>query len=166
MRTSRPLRGLCTRHASSALPCSSTSLGGSISTLFIYGFCLLQGANLLSDGSEMLLEVLDPGLIGGAPFFRTARIPSTLERSRDEGGTPGMAGGIQSTFPSASFPSPSCACQHHRHLHYACPCFAPRACSRRAFFAFSRRLLRAHARGVCRCPQGYCCPSWGRCQMH
>lgn len=32
----------------------------------IYGYCLLQGANYLSDGSEMLLEILDPGLIGGA----------------------------------------------------------------------------------------------------
>ena len=31
----------------------------------IYGYCLLQGANYLSDGSEMLLEILDPGLIGG-----------------------------------------------------------------------------------------------------
>ena len=35
--------------------------------MVIYGYCLLQGAKLLSDGSEMLLEVLDPGLIGGAP---------------------------------------------------------------------------------------------------
>lgn len=33
--------------------------------MIIYGYCLLQGANLLSDGSEMLLEILDPGLIGG-----------------------------------------------------------------------------------------------------
>ena len=46
--------------------CSSTSLGGSIATIVIYGYCLLQGANYLSDGSEMLLEILDPGLIGGA----------------------------------------------------------------------------------------------------
>ena len=36
--------------------------------MVIYGYCLLQGAKLLSDGSEMLLEVLDPGLIGGAPL--------------------------------------------------------------------------------------------------
>ena len=35
--------------------------------MFIYGYCLLQGASLLSDGSEMLLEVLNPGLIGGEP---------------------------------------------------------------------------------------------------
>lgn len=47
---------------------SSTSFGGSISTIFIYGFCLLQGANYLADGSEMLLEILDPGLIGGGLY--------------------------------------------------------------------------------------------------
>ena len=33
--------------------------------MVMYGYCLLRGANVLSDGSEMLLEVLDPGLIGG-----------------------------------------------------------------------------------------------------
>lgn len=44
---------------------SSTSLGGTIATMFIYGYCLLQGATYLADGSEMLLEILDPGLIGG-----------------------------------------------------------------------------------------------------
>ncbi len=45
--------------------------------MLIYGYCLLQGANLLSDGSEMLLEILDPGLIGGAPCCLFAR-PSVL----------------------------------------------------------------------------------------
>lgn len=33
--------------------------------MLVYGYLLLQGANLLSDGSELLLEVLSPGLIGG-----------------------------------------------------------------------------------------------------
>jgi len=33
--------------------------------MLAYGFMLLKGANLLSDGSEMLLEVLNPGIIGG-----------------------------------------------------------------------------------------------------
>ena len=30
-----------------------------------YGYVLLKGAEYISDGSERLLEVLDPGLIGG-----------------------------------------------------------------------------------------------------
>ena len=32
---------------------------------FVYGFGLLQAANLIADGSELLLEVLSPGLVGG-----------------------------------------------------------------------------------------------------
>ncbi len=58
--------------------------------MVIYGYCLLQGANLLSDGSEMLLEILDPGLIGGAlsrlcacvqqPSLICSRIPTGLSR--------------------------------------------------------------------------------------
>jgi hypothetical protein len=38
------------------LPCSN-SLAGSISLIVAYGYILLQGANLISDGSELLLEV-------------------------------------------------------------------------------------------------------------
>ena len=33
--------------------------------MVVYGYVLLQGANLISSGSELLLEILDPGLIGG-----------------------------------------------------------------------------------------------------
>lgn len=33
--------------------------------MVFYGYILLQGANLISAGSELLLEILDPGLIGG-----------------------------------------------------------------------------------------------------
>mmetsp|Transcript_20031 Transcript_20031/g.47705 ORF Transcript_20031/g.47705 Transcript_20031/m.47705 type:complete len:548 (+) Transcript_20031:15-1658(+) len=45
-------------------PCSS-SFWGSIFLVCTYGYLLLQGANLISDGSELLLAVMDPGLIGG-----------------------------------------------------------------------------------------------------
>jgi len=48
----------------SGLPESDTVTG----TMFLmasYGYILLQGATLISDGSELLLEVLDPGIIGG-----------------------------------------------------------------------------------------------------
>ena len=46
------------------LPCSS-SVGGSLMLMLGYGYVLLKGAEYISDGSERLLEVLDPGLIGG-----------------------------------------------------------------------------------------------------
>ena len=55
----------CKPRLSGASTCSSTSLPGTVVLMVMYGYCLLQGANILSDGSEMLLEVLDPGLIGG-----------------------------------------------------------------------------------------------------
>jgi hypothetical protein len=35
--------------------------------MFTYGFFLLKGANFISDGSEHLLGVLSPGIIGGTP---------------------------------------------------------------------------------------------------
>ena len=49
------------------LLCSSSSTVGSICTMIAYGFLLLIGAKLLADGAELLLLVLDPGLIGGKP---------------------------------------------------------------------------------------------------
>eukprot|EP00850_Spirogloea_muscicola_P001943 SM000007S20903 [mRNA] locus=s7:782807:786568:+ [translate_table: standard] len=46
------------------LPCSST-LKGSCTLMLFYGYLLFKGAQLIADGSELLLEILDPGLIGG-----------------------------------------------------------------------------------------------------
>lgn len=39
----------------------------------MFGFVILSGANILSDGSELLLEILDPGLIGGENLHRCAK---------------------------------------------------------------------------------------------
>ena len=33
--------------------------------MIVYGYLLLRGAQLLSNGSELLLEVISPGIIGG-----------------------------------------------------------------------------------------------------
>ena len=33
--------------------------------MIVYGYLLLKGAQLLSSGSELLLEVISPGIIGG-----------------------------------------------------------------------------------------------------
>ena len=57
-------------------PCSS-SLSGSIFLTATYGFLLLKGANLISDGSELLLEVFDPGLIGGLLLPILGALPDT-----------------------------------------------------------------------------------------
>eukprot|EP01133_Synstelium_polycarpum_P000366 gene366-425_t len=45
-------------------PCSNTVMGMLILMAF-YGVLLAAGAKLISDGSELLLEILDPGIIGG-----------------------------------------------------------------------------------------------------
>lgn len=38
----------------------------------------LQGANLLSDGSELLLEILNPGIIGGVVLPILGALPDSL----------------------------------------------------------------------------------------
>ncbi|EIE26168.1 hypothetical protein COCSUDRAFT_61158 [Coccomyxa subellipsoidea C-169] len=58
-------------------PCSTT-LPGTIVLMLAYGFMLLQGANLLSDGSELLLEVLNPGIIGGLLLPILGALPDAL----------------------------------------------------------------------------------------
>ena len=37
--------------------------------MIVYGYLLLRGAQLLSNGSELLLEVISPGIIGGNVNF-------------------------------------------------------------------------------------------------
>ncbi|XP_047341988.1 sodium/calcium exchanger NCL-like [Impatiens glandulifera] len=46
------------------LPCTTTILGN-IFLILVYGFLMFQAATYLSSGSELLLEILGPGLIGG-----------------------------------------------------------------------------------------------------
>ncbi|KAE8076021.1 hypothetical protein FH972_014696 [Carpinus fangiana] len=48
------------------LPCTTTVLGN-VFLILVYSYLMFVGAKLLSDGSEILLEILGPGIIGG--FF-------------------------------------------------------------------------------------------------
>jgi len=45
-------------------PCSTNVLANII-LILMYGYILARAAKLLADGSELLLDILDPGLIGG-----------------------------------------------------------------------------------------------------
>ncbi|KAK9789557.1 hypothetical protein WJX73_004608 [Symbiochloris irregularis] len=58
-------------------PCSTTVVG-SVVLMLGYGYLLLQGANLLSDGSELLLEILSPGIIGGLVLPILGALPDAL----------------------------------------------------------------------------------------
>lgn len=46
------------------LPCTSSVLGN-IFLIVVYSYLMFLGAKFLSDGSEILLEILGPGIIGG-----------------------------------------------------------------------------------------------------
>lgn len=59
------------------LPDSDTVIGN-IFLMGAYGYTLLQGANQISDGSELLLEVLDPGLIGGLVLPVLGALPDSF----------------------------------------------------------------------------------------
>lgn len=59
------------------LPCS-TSIGGNIFLMLVYGTMLLVAAKLISDGSELLLQVLDPGIIGGLLLPILGSFPDAL----------------------------------------------------------------------------------------
>lgn len=59
------------------MPCS-VSLGGNAALLVIYGYMLLKAAQLLSDGSELLLTVMSPGVIGGLVLPILGAFPDAL----------------------------------------------------------------------------------------
>ncbi|KAJ0963079.1 hypothetical protein J5N97_028201 [Dioscorea zingiberensis] len=46
------------------LPCTTTVLGNLFLTI-VYGFMMFKAATFLSAGSELLLEILGPGIVGG-----------------------------------------------------------------------------------------------------
>ncbi|XP_061349649.1 sodium/calcium exchanger NCL [Gastrolobium bilobum] len=46
------------------LPCTTTVLGN-LFLIIIYGFLMFKAATYLSSGSELLLEILGPGIVGG-----------------------------------------------------------------------------------------------------
>ncbi|KAK7401787.1 hypothetical protein VNO78_13556 [Psophocarpus tetragonolobus] len=46
------------------LPCTSTVLGN-LFLIIVYGFLMFKAATFLSGGSELLLEILGPGIVGG-----------------------------------------------------------------------------------------------------
>lgn len=46
------------------LPCTST-VWGNVFLILAYGYLMFLSAKLLSDGSEILLQIVGPGIIGG-----------------------------------------------------------------------------------------------------
>ncbi|KAH9305488.1 hypothetical protein KI387_009892 [Taxus chinensis] len=59
------------------LPCTKTVVGN-LFLLGVYGFLMFKAAAFLSDGSELLLSVMGPGIVGGLFLPVLGALPDTL----------------------------------------------------------------------------------------
>lgn len=59
------------------MPCTSTWIGN-LFLILVYGYLLYLAATFLSSGSELLLEILGPGLIGGLFLPMLGALPDAL----------------------------------------------------------------------------------------
>ncbi|XP_073287240.1 sodium/calcium exchanger NCL-like [Primulina huaijiensis] len=59
------------------MPCTSTALGN-LFLILVYGYLMFLAATYLSSGSELLLEILGPGLIGGLFLPILGALPDAL----------------------------------------------------------------------------------------
>uniref|UniRef100_A0A7S4JKE2 Sodium/calcium exchanger membrane region domain-containing protein n=1 Tax=Paramoeba aestuarina TaxID=180227 RepID=A0A7S4JKE2_9EUKA len=64
---------LCTNY----WPCSP-SIFGQIVLMAFYGVILAAGAKTISDGSELLMEILDPGIVGGFVLPVLGAVPDAM----------------------------------------------------------------------------------------
>ncbi|KAH7842326.1 hypothetical protein Vadar_004030 [Vaccinium darrowii] len=59
------------------LPCS-TAVAGNIFLILAYGYLMFQAAKVLSEGCEILLEILGPGIIGGLVLPILSALPDAI----------------------------------------------------------------------------------------
>lgn len=59
------------------MPCTNTGLGNFF-LILVYGYLMYVGATYLSDGSEILLDILGPGIIGGLFLPVLGALPDAL----------------------------------------------------------------------------------------
>ncbi|CAL5391501.1 unnamed protein product [Camellia sinensis] len=59
------------------LPCSTTALGNKF-LILAYGYLMFWAAKLLSEGCEILLEILGPGIIGGLVLPILSSLPDAI----------------------------------------------------------------------------------------
>ena len=78
-------RGICTGDncvcgeelCPSYWPCSP-NIFGQIVLMVFYGIILAFGAKTISDGSELLMEILDPGIVGGFVLPVLGAVPDAM----------------------------------------------------------------------------------------
>lgn len=59
------------------LPCT-TSVVGNLFLILVYGYLMFMAATYLSSGSELLLEVLGPGVVGGLFLPMLGALPDAI----------------------------------------------------------------------------------------
>lgn len=59
------------------LPCTTTALGN-LFLILVYGYLMFTAATFLSNGSELLLEILGPGIVGGLFLPVLGALPDAL----------------------------------------------------------------------------------------
>uniref|UniRef100_A0A1D1Z0I0 Vacuolar calcium ion transporter n=1 Tax=Anthurium amnicola TaxID=1678845 RepID=A0A1D1Z0I0_9ARAE len=59
------------------LPCTTTAVGN-LFLLLVYGYLMFIGATFLSTGSELLLEILGPGIVGGLFLPMLGALPDAI----------------------------------------------------------------------------------------
>ncbi|XVE80053.1 hypothetical protein DITRI_Ditri14bG0108200 [Diplodiscus trichospermus] len=59
------------------LPCTTTVLGN-LFLIIVYGYLMFLAATRLSNGSELLLEILGPGIVGGLFLPMLGALPDAM----------------------------------------------------------------------------------------
>ncbi|GKV16423.1 hypothetical protein SLEP1_g27065 [Rubroshorea leprosula] len=59
------------------MPCTTTALGN-LFLILVYGYLMYLAATYLSNGSELLLQILGPGIIGGLFLPILGALPDAL----------------------------------------------------------------------------------------
>ena len=59
------------------MPCTNTVLGNGF-LILVYAYCIFWAAKILTDGSEILLEILGPGIIGGLSLLIFISLPNAI----------------------------------------------------------------------------------------
>ncbi|CAI9787723.1 unnamed protein product [Fraxinus pennsylvanica] len=59
------------------MPCTTTALGN-VFLIIVYGYLMFLAATYLSNGSELLLEILGPGIVGGLLLPMLGALPDAM----------------------------------------------------------------------------------------
>ncbi|XP_030936362.1 sodium/calcium exchanger NCL1-like [Quercus lobata] len=59
------------------MPCTNAVLGNGF-LILVYAYCIFWAAKILTDGSEILLEILGPGIIGGLSLPIFSSLPNAI----------------------------------------------------------------------------------------